>query len=62
MIEDINLRIQHLASIENEKRLRYDESIKKADAAFNEQSWKLAKQYYNDALAVYESENTLLIN
>ena len=56
MIEDINLRIQHLASIENEKRLRYDESIKKADAAFNEQSWKLAKQYYNDALAVYESE------
>ena len=56
MIEDINLRKQHLASIENEKRLRYDESIKKADAAFNEQSWKLAKQYYNDALAVYETE------
>ena len=56
MIYDINSKLQHLASIEKDKRNRYDESIKNADAAFNVQNWKLAKQYYNDALLVYENE------
>ena len=38
------------------KRKRYDESIQKGDAAFSENNWKLAKQYYSDALTVFETE------
>ncbi len=55
-IDDINMKLQHFAALENDKRKRYDESIKKADAAFSETNWKLAKQYYSDALTVFESE------
>ena len=55
-IDDINMKLQHLAAVENEKRKRYDESIQKGDAAFSENNWKLAKQYYSDALTVFDDE------
>ena len=55
-IDEINLKLHHIAAIENDKRKRYDESIQKGDAAFSENNWKLAKQYYSDALIVFESE------
>ena len=55
-INDINLKLKHLAAVEKDKKNRYDESINSANAAFNTQSWKMAKQYYNDALSVFENE------
>jgi tetratricopeptide (TPR) repeat protein len=56
MIDEINLKIQRSAAVEKDKRSRYDESIKSADAAFNVQNWKLAKQFYNDAIEVFSEE------
>ncbi len=56
MIDDINLKMQRLATAQKDKQNRYDESIKNADAAFKIQNWKIAKQYYNDALLVFENE------
>ena len=41
--------MQALAAVENDKRKRYNENIQKGDAAFSENNWKLAKQYYSDA-------------
>ena len=55
-IDEINMKLQHIAALENDKRKRYDESIQKGDAAFSESNWKLAKQYYSDALIVFETE------
>ena len=49
------MKLQHLAAVD-EKRKRYDENIKKGDAAFSENNWKLAKQYYSDALTVFDNE------
>jgi tetratricopeptide (TPR) repeat protein len=56
MIDDINLKLQRLATAQKDKQNRYDESIKNADAAFKIQNWKIAKQYYKDALLVFEEE------
>ena len=55
-IDEINMKLQHIAALENDKRKRYEESIQKGDAAFSESNWKLAKQYYSDALIVFETE------
>ena len=56
MIDEINLKIQRLAALQKDKQNRFDESIKNADAAFNVQNWKIAKQYYEDALRIFENE------
>ena len=55
-IDEINMKLQHLAAVENDKRKRYNENIQKGDAAFSENNWKLAKQYYSDASTVFDTE------
>lgn len=56
MIKDIELKLQHLANLENEKQNRFNESIASADAAFKSKNWTNAKQYYNDALSIFSEE------
>ena len=55
-INEIKIKLTHIANQIKEKKQKYDDMIKSADAAFQSESWKIAKQFYNDAIAVDDSQ------
>ena len=55
-INEIKIKLTHIANQVKEKKQKYDDYIKSADAAFKSENWKLAKQFYNDAISIDDSE------
>ena len=55
-INEINIKITHIANQEKELQKKYSDFIKNADASFKSQNWKLSKEFYNNALSVDESQ------
>ena len=55
-INEIKIKLTHIANQVKEKNQKYNDYIKSADAAFKSESWKLAKQFYNDAIAIDDSQ------
>ena len=55
-INEIKIKLTHIANQIKEKNQKYDDYIKSADAAFKSESWKLAKQFYDDAIAIDDSQ------
>ena len=55
-INEINIKITHIANQQKESQKKYSDFIKNADASFKSQNWKLSKQFYNNALSVDESQ------
>ena len=55
-INEINIKITHIANQQKETQKKYSDFIKNADASFKSQNWKLSKQFYKNALSVDESQ------
>ena len=65
-INEITIKLNHIANQEREKLKKYEDLIKNADVNFKSQKWKLAKKLYNDALLVdqkqtYPNDQLLII-
>ena len=56
-INEINIKLNHIANQERETLKKYEGLIKNADINFKSQEWELAKQLYNDALLVDQKQN-----
>ena len=56
-INEIKIKLTHIANQEKESQKKYLDFIKNADASFKNQNWKLAKQFYNNALSLDESKD-----
>ena len=54
-INEIKLSLS-IANQIKEKNQKYDDYIKSADATFKSESWKPAKQFYDDAIAIDDSQ------
>ena len=55
-INEITIKLNHIANQEREKLKKYEDLIKNADVNFKSQKWKLAKKFYNDALLVDQNQ------
>ena len=55
-INEIKIKLNHIANQQKESLKKYSDFIKNADASFKSQNWKLSKQFYNNALSVDESQ------
>ena len=55
-INEIKIKITHIANQQKESLKKYSDFIKNADASFKSQNWKLSKQFYNNALSVDQSQ------
>ena len=55
-INEIKIKLTHIANQQKESLKKYSDFIKNADASFKSQNWKLSKQFYNNALSVDESQ------
>jgi len=55
-INEIKIKLNHIANQQKESIKKYSDFIKNADASFKSQNWKLSKQFYNNALSVDESQ------
>ena len=55
-INEIKIKLTHIANLEKESQKKYLDFIKNADGSFKSQNWKLAKQFYNNALSIDESQ------
>ena len=55
-INEIKIKITHIANQQKESLKKYSDFIKNADASFKSQNWKLSKQFYNNALSIDESQ------
>ena len=55
-INEIKIKLTHIANQQKESLKKYTDYIKNADASFKSQNWKLSKELYNNALSVDESQ------
>ena len=55
-INEIKIKLTHLANQIKEKNKKVENLIKEADAAFKNKNWKLSQELYNDALDLDDSQ------
>ena len=55
-INEIKIKLTHIANQQKESQKKYSDFIKNADASFKSQNWKLSKQFYKNALSLDESQ------
>ena len=55
-INDIKIKLNHIANQLKEKNQKYSDLINDADKSFNNKNWKQSKQLYEEALALDDSQ------
>ena len=55
-INEIKIKLTHLANQIKEKNKKVDDLVKEADVAFKNKNWKLSQELYNDALDLDDSQ------